>query len=186
MRMLILSIALLVSAANAAEPLTLKQLNLGDSEEVIRAAHPTIKCFSPKYGPDRLCEVFQVDRNTPDVEDLLDVGGEWSELTSMYYFDDKLGKATFYMGSGSFTQMIALLRTKYGPPTSQLGVPVQNKMGAKYMNDIVRWQRGGRIIEVEHYHMRLTHMMLTLKTADFDAKMARREREEAKRDAAKL
>jgi len=186
MRWLILSIAMLFSAASAAEGLTLKGFTLGASEENLHEAYPTIDCYSMKIAVYRRCEVSDLDRPPPGLDELLDVGGELSELTTLIYFDDKLSSVDFYMSSGSFNRIITMLRTKYGPPSSQLGVPVQNRMGAKYINDIVRWQRGGRIIEVERYHQRLDHMLLTLKTVDHDAQMARRERDHARRAAAKL
>lgn len=186
MRWLILTIAFLVSAANAAEPLMLKQLNLGDSEQAVHAAYPGIKCHTITGMVYRRCDVFLDDDNPRGLADLLDVGGQLSDVATLVYFDDKLSTVEFYIDSDGFDHIVALLREKYGAPTSRLDVPVQNRMGAQFTNEIVRWQRGGRIIEVERYHRRLDHMLLTLKTVDHDAQMAGRQREETKRAAAKL
>lgn len=190
MKLLAAIAVLSACCVHAAEPLTLKELMLGDSEEVLRAAYPEIKCTNvnrpvEKTPPDRRCDIFLM-HGTLGYGELLLIGDETAELTTLLYTNDQLGEVSFYMGSGSFDRIVSSLRAKYGPPSSRSTERVQNQMGAQFMNEIVRWQRNGQIIEAEKYYQRIDRMMLSLYSLEFRREEARQQRQAVKKAAGKL
>lgn len=185
-----LLIAVCWMLCGSAFALELRSQKLGSSEQQLLAQYPNLDCHTTG-GPaaavaDRRCDVSYVTRAKSGADYMLVLADEPVLMTTWHFFDDRLGKLSFWMGTGSFEQVLAAMREKFGRESNYRRVPVQNLMGAKFTNEIAQWKRGDEAIEIERYSDDLDHMMVSLHSIGYLREAARRERDLGKRGAKRL
>lgn len=76
--------------------------------------------------------------------------------------------------SGSFYQIKVAFVERYGEPTARRSETLQNRMGAKFENEVLEWNGEKVLIELQKYSSKLTDSRAIIQTAE--ARRARLER----------
>ena len=151
MRAFFLVVALLIATnASQAAELDIKGLKPGMSLEQIKELFPDFHC---------------IEADTTDADMVCDApryyAGANSEI-SVFLLDNKVMIIIVTFESGSFDDVISALKEKFGKPALILKNPVQNMMGATFVNHSILWIKGDKHLTAKRYDSKITESSVML------------------------
>lgn len=175
-RLLVLALALSVSAANAAEPFALKNIKLGSTIEEVREifpSDPNAPSDESMIGPIRMKVRGRLELQNFSVADALPQG------LVMNFIEEppgtwRLFEISVKLPVPTYSHVLDGLKQKYGTPASQKQSTAQNRMGATFANEITTWDNGVSSIRLERIGRKLDQSELQYKLTDLNAKAMQR------------
>lgn len=107
-------------------------------------------------------------------------GSNWITLYRVSLADGKVGSVSVDFGVRVFPDVTAALTAKFGPPTSEVNVPVQNKMGATFDSRVVTWTKSAGSIVATERSGTINDSTVTMVSNDYAVTMKRQSEERAK------
>lgn len=173
-----------------------KGVPLGVSQAQLREKMPLFECWGPLIcsaawdtAADKRCGriVPRMDKASEEttlqcrkqVLDELSYGPIVPNRFTALFLEDKLGRVRIDLDSVDFGRLRAAMVEKFGQPTSDARSTVQNRVGASFDNESVRWRIGDGEILLEQRFGSIDNSVVLI-TADW---YARRESEKAKDQA---
>jgi hypothetical protein len=86
----------------------------------------------------------------------------------LQFVNNGLARIVLQVRSEHFQAVRDALSEKYGPPAVEKQ-HIQNRMGARFENDVDTWRRAGGKVVLLKYGNEITHSLLIYKTDQFDA-----------------
>lgn len=176
------------SLATSAEPLpeadegrlTLKGLVPGLELETAKSAIPGMLCNkNPNDASQTECGIK--GSNAPEA--FRTFGGVSVDILLLLFgADDKMGVVLTQIPSKSFEGLLGAMIERFGPPTSSEDKPLQNKMGAKFMNRTVTWIKGDDKLIVEKYGSNLNLGQLRLSSLQYEKDLVEGRRKSKAKD----
>lgn len=181
--MAIVFVSLVPHFAFAKEPFEIKGIRLGITEAELNSRLAGIPCKANEdQHSGRFCIVDPSSRS-----EFKSFGGSPPNIYIFHFSPaGKLGSITVDLPSDAYSDVIAVTKEKFGPPKSVKRSPVQNRMGATFMDETVTWKRGGEIIMVMKYSSGLSNMIFILSTEQYLAAEEKRIKEREKTRALDL
>jgi hypothetical protein len=132
------------------EPTGFRDIPWGTSPAAVKAALPQVTCT---YN------------GTSCAGDMI-LGG-WA-LISVYitFGDHGMDAVSFTFATKHFDTMVGAFVERYGEPTTRESHPVQNRMGATFVNDELHWQGERVTISLSKYGTNVTESSATLLTKE--------------------
>jgi len=151
-----LALALVATAAIAAEQPDLKGLRAGMSEQELLAAMPTLRCRTPPVAMgDRICS---------DGKNTL-VGQP--AILSVTLINDRTARIIFFFAADHANEVADAITKKYGEPSGSTSLPTRSSSGIELTRKLTTWNVGDES-QVELSHLpgtdRGTWLNLTDKT----------------------
>ena len=110
-----------------------------------------------------------------------ELAGVRMEYTVRNYLDKKMYLIGFSFKSEGFEHLADALEGKYGKPDTIYTEALQNRMGAKFLNESRRWYFADGVMEIQRYASDLTKGRLeAVSTEGMKAELARIEAEKKK------
>ena len=156
--------------------LEFKGVPFGASEEKVKLVFPDATCKDRDdllVVSDRQCDLSVTIAN-------------WLMYGFFSFYSDKLHSIDLYGNTNGFSDIASALVEKYGRPTRTMKEKLQNKMGARFTNEILIWKIGTDTIEARRYSYDLDTLRITYSTAFADKEYSRRIREKEKKAAKDL
>lgn len=133
----------LVAAENTLEliPFEFRGHKMGeviDEKELISQGY---SCYDhPPY--DRKCRKERSETNK--------IGNVWV-ATELYFVNQRFAVLHITFPQTQFETIRDAFAAKFGPPHESIQEPIQNRMGANFLNDIVRWKTTTGTLEISRY-----------------------------------
>lgn len=143
-------------ADNTSQPFSLRGLQLGISlRQFMKIPHPDGKHASLKCNTEDCQSYSYSSSGTDSLAAYIDVAGSGMAVV-FYLIQDLPSKETILhnitaMGRDNYDELRAALTEKYGPPTGDAEIPVQNGYGAKFMLYDTNWKNGVSTILLRKY-----------------------------------
>jgi hypothetical protein len=135
---------------------------------------PPPPCQSPnKYFPDK-----------PVLYGLPDIGV--GPGASLRLDGDRIGGIDLTFEQYSFAKMAAILRERYGPPTSTQDMPVRTRSGANFSNQVLEWRGSKMTITAIERVGDITTSNVVFMENGYAAKLATEREQKTKGAASKL
>ena len=157
MRIVSLMMGLVIAGTTQAQgpEITFKSLPFGASQADYLAAFPDHICSSAKicaYERIRAC----VKKTAGPVEGAVcNARNTWAGLDmlkTMASFDDgKLELVNVAFRPNDYDKVLAAAGERWGPPDDETEENIQTRMGARYVNKLARWTRGGATLLLRKY-----------------------------------
>jgi hypothetical protein len=195
--MRILALLLIASAAHAqAPPLEMKGVPLGAPKQDVITTIPGMECRGIA-GPNvcYLLTTSVVTKGCPPSASAQCIKEGFERLkfgpaiTNSYWVDlrdDKVARIRVQFGMTQFGPVVVALTEKYGAPSSDVVDEVQNRMGAKFRNRIVKWDRPDGLIRARERGPDIDTSDVTMETKEYAAATAAESTEKAKASAKAL
>lgn len=176
MRATLPSIILFMSAAcfAADSGFDLKGIALGASEADVTARFPTVTCRDRGTATaERLCTVLKDSYSGAEAGLFFSlIGGKVSNMSARF-------------NSRDFANVVAAMKERFGPPSSEEIETVSNRMGVQFQNQMLTWIRSGEIVVARRFAGSLDRASVTFISKAFIQEFERRhgnERRERAKD----
>lgn len=163
-----------MAAGSPPASLELKGITPGMTREQINSLYPG-QC--PFLGADdwaRGC------RNSPEVGLTTIADQPVRSIDFKFIEGGKLGGIFILIDSKSFAAIAEGLTAKYGKPVSLRKLPLTNRMGAKFQQEIAIWKRGGQKLVVTKYAGDADNGVVFFASDEYAKQMEKGEAEKAK------
>lgn len=180
-------------------PLEIKGVPFGATADELLAKLPAAKCYpsgcllSPSDMAEKQCgSMLDAVRNKSVMEcrnSAIKESNFGPAPTSLYMFEfrnGKLANATISFYETANLPLVIALTEKYGKPTSEKLVPMQNRAGAKFENKIVTWDLPDGRIEVSQRSSSIDKGSVRMSTTEYLKETAKEMIDKAKASASKL
>lgn len=101
----------------------------------------------------------------------------------IWVFDDSAEGIILRFNSSEFDDMRDALKAKFGAPTSSANKTFQNRMGATFQGQVLRWKLQGFDVVASEYSDSIKHSQILAETPRLGPLLAKRDAEEAKKGA---
>ena len=177
MRAVLVALLLLgaLPARGAEGGFDLKGVPLGATEADLVARFPGIQCRERTAATaERICSVPKESYGSAEAGLLFAViGGKVSNMSARF-------------NSKDFAEVVAAMRERFGPPTSEETETVTNRAGAQFENKTFTWKRGGEIATARRYAGTLDRASVTFLSEASIEEFKRRAREQQRERAKDL
>lgn len=198
----VLLAAWVTSAQAQSIPLEIKGVPFGATADELLAKLPAAKCYPsgcrliPSDMAEKQCgSIADAVRSKTDTSVMECRRSAIKELnfgpapTSLYMFEfrnGKLANATIIFYETAHLPLVIALTEKYGKPTNEKSVPMQNRAGAKFENQIVTWDLPDGRIEVSQRGSTIDKGSVRMSTTEYLKETAKEMIDKAKASASKL
>jgi hypothetical protein len=185
----------------AEQKLQFKGVSIGEGPEQSTSKYPQLRCNDPKAkaametgvikqiweGKQLTADYFCATISSRDepITDLTNIAGHKAIAVEFSYFGNELKRGLATVKSVAFLDLVATIIERYGPPTSKGVETLQNRAGAKFESEILKWHRGNATLQVTKYHNDLETSSYSLTSDDYWEEVGRRRSEKAKSNVQK-
>lgn len=157
-----------------------KGIPLGGTMASFKAAHPAFSCMV-----EVPCDTLSVGIYDEGARAALSYAGVAADSISARFIDSKLAIVTIRFKPGGYRQIVEALAEKYGPPTIERS-ELQNRMGAKFDQEVATWESSAGRLEVKRFGMTLEMGVLSMASKAWDEWKAGVDRQRSKAAAKEL
>jgi hypothetical protein len=137
------------------EPTGFRNIPWGTRPEVVRQHFPDFRC-EQGIKHDTIRNSCRGDLKVGTIQVFAIIAYETGGMDSV----------SLHFTPEDFAEMKAIFIERYGQPTETSAEPVQNRMGAKFVNKILRWSGTVTSIRLEKYSTTITESIAILTTRD--------------------
>jgi hypothetical protein len=136
------------SSKVAAQPIEFKGISMGVSQNEFESKLPVFDCY-------KLPDGFAYDSSCKTTARFFSYAGAPGDAEAGF-IRDRLVWINIKFSEQSFPGVRAAVLEKFGPPSSSQTEPVRNRMGGKFMDEILMWRRDGVTLVMERYSSNTT------------------------------
>jgi hypothetical protein len=180
------------------EPIEFRGIPLGSGENVVTEKFPELSCY-PRNSPfaDRYCYVqsechgYKYDDYKGHSDCLANPAKVWNyggykSDVYVWFINNALVRVSISFHVNLYQRILGALVTKYGKPDDTKTEEVQNKMGAKFDNEISSWNVSGVTLTINKYGDDLTKSSVLYSLDSSIQDMAERRKKENEATAKSL